>query len=316
MDLTGGMKMRRVELGSGDYPKRLASIDGAPKKIYVYGELPRDDVPSIAVVGARMCTPYGHREANHFARVFAKNGVQVISGMALGVDGYAHEGCIEGGGRTFAVLGCGADECYPPSHRALYASILKNGGVLSEEEPGTPPLKVNFPKRNRIISALADIVLVVEARAKSGSLITVDFALEQGRSVYAVPGRVGDALSDGCNSLIAQGAGIAYSPEAVLEELFGSGTSVGRCTIKKRVSEERSPLSGLDGFKAKLLEDSGLTKAAREVSFVMDADGMTADEIFGKVDFDMPQVLAALTELEIMGAARNVGGGKYMLWCR
>lgn len=212
------LQIRRVERSSGEYPDRLRDLNRMPKELYVIGSLPRDDRPSAAIVGARLCSPYGRAQAYRYARELAAAGVQIISGMARGVDGCAHRGALEGGGDTWAVLGCGVDICYPRENRDLYQDIPRRGGLISEYPPGRPPLGSQFPARNRIISALADLVLVVEARERSGSLITVDFALEQGKTVYAVPGRAGDPLSAGCNRLIAQGAGIALSPRELLEE--------------------------------------------------------------------------------------------------
>ena len=201
------------------YPRRLRELASMPEELYVIGELPDDSQPSVAIVGARMCSGYGRRTAYEFGRILAGKGVQVISGMASGIDSSAQEGALDGGGKSFAVLGGGADVCYPRGNTTLYNRLKEQGGIISEQPAGTAPLSFYFPARNRIISGLSDLVLVVEAKSRSGSLITVDFALTQGRTVYAVPGRVGDALSDGCNYLIAQGAGIAYAPEAILNEL-------------------------------------------------------------------------------------------------
>lgn len=207
---------------NADYPERLRQYRGMPGKLYVKGELPGAEEPAVAIVGARMCSQYGRKQAYEFAKALAEAGISVISGMARGVDGYAHEGALAAGGKTYAVLGCGVDICYPASNRHIYERIPECGGILSEFENGVPPIARHFPMRNRIISALADVVLVIEAKEKSGSLITADFALEQGKDVYALPGRVGDALSSGTNQLIAQGAGIAYSPKMLLEELGNS----------------------------------------------------------------------------------------------
>ena len=202
------------------FPPHLKLYDRMPDRIYVRGNLPDPEKKSVAIVGARSCSAYGKAEAVRFAETLAEAGVQIISGMALGVDSWAHIGAIQAKGRTFAVLGSGADVCYPVSHEELYRQILKcGGGILSEYEPGTPARPHHFPIRNRIISALSDIVLVVEARCKSGSLITASYALEQGKSIYAVPGRNHDPLSEGCNRLIADGAGVAWEPELLLEEL-------------------------------------------------------------------------------------------------
>lgn len=206
----------RMEKG---YPDKLRQYENMPSGIYVKGKLPDSRMPAVAIVGARKCSGYGRMQADSFARAFAASHVAVISGMAMGIDSAAHQGALRQGGETYAVFGCGADICYPASNRALYAEILQKGGVITEYPPRTAPLSWHFPARNRIISALADAVLVIEAKEKSGSLITADFALEQGKPVYALPGRVGDALSEGCNRLIAQGAGIALSPAVILEEL-------------------------------------------------------------------------------------------------
>lgn len=202
------------------FPQKLKNIHRVPQKLYVRGALPDPKLPSVAIVGARMCSSYGKAQAYRFAAELARCGVQIISGLAMGIDSMAHEGALSvSGGRTFGILGCGIDTVYPRQNRRLYQLVEANGGLISEFPANTPPKANHFPQRNRLISALADIVLVIEAKEKSGSLITVEYALEQGRSVYALPGRVDDALSQGCNRLISQGAGIACSPDMLLEEL-------------------------------------------------------------------------------------------------
>ena len=201
------------------YPKTLLQLPDAPARIYVLGELPDPTRPAIAIVGARNCSSYGKNMAYEYARVLTKTGVQVISGLARGVDAAAHAGALAAGGKTYGVMGCGVDFCYPTSSRNLYHTMQQQGGILSEFSPGTPPLAYHFPLRNRIISGLSQAVLVVEAKEKSGSLITADAALEQGRTVFALPGRAGDLLSEGCNRLIYQGAIPAWKPEIILEEM-------------------------------------------------------------------------------------------------
>ena len=156
--------------------------------------------------------------------------VLVAGGMALGIDGMAHRAALNVGGKTFAVLGGGADVCYPAAHKGLYKDLIKRGGILSEQPPGTPPVAWHFPARNRLISGLADVVLVMEAKEKSGSLITADMALEQGRDIYALPGMVTEPLSCGCNRLIRQGAGILLNEEDLLEELVIKGL------LKKKIA--------------------------------------------------------------------------------
>ena len=166
-----------------------------------------------------MCSEYGRTIAREIARELAVQDAAVVSGMARGIDAAGHRGALDSGGSTYAVFGCGVDICYPNDHRQLYDEIAHYGGMLSEYPPGTKPLPVYFPQRNRLISALSDVVLIIEAKEKSGSLITADFALEQGKDIYALPGRITDRLSDGCNRLIAQGAGILLSVEDCLAEL-------------------------------------------------------------------------------------------------
>ncbi|MBQ0058663.1 MAG: DNA-processing protein DprA [Lachnospiraceae bacterium] len=210
--------MREIHRDDEDYPEKLRRYKGMPETLYVEGKLPGNE-PTVAIIGARRCSAYGKRMANLFGSELAKAGITVISGMAAGIDGQAQRAALSEDGLSYGVLGSGVDICYPTSNRGLYTDLIKKGGILSEQPPGSPPLAQFFPARNRIISALADVVLVIEARKRSGSLITVEFALEQGKSVFAVPGRIGDLLSDGCNELIYDGAGIAVSPQTIMDEL-------------------------------------------------------------------------------------------------
>lgn len=207
-------------LGHADYPKRLARIPDAPYGLYYIGRLPAQEQPSVAVIGARECSEYGKRMAQHFGSELAAAGVQIISGMARGIDGISQKEALAAGGYSLAVMGCGVDVCYPYENMDLYDVLCTYGGVCSEYAPGQLPKNTLFPPRNRIISALSDIVLVIEAKNRSGTLITVDMALEQGKEVYALPGRAGDALSEGCNRLIQQGAGMALSPQELLRALM------------------------------------------------------------------------------------------------
>ena len=212
-----------THLNRKDYPYRLKNIGDPPLILFYKGKLPDDERPCVAIVGARECSLYGEKTASMFARELSSAGVQIISGMARGIDGISQRGSISVGGNTFGVLGCGVDVIYPEENKDLFADILKDGGILSEFEPGTEPLRQYFPSRNRIISGLSDIVLVVEARKRSGTYITVTQALEQGREVFAVPGRITDALSDGCNNLIAAGAEIAVNSQTLIQDLMNKG---------------------------------------------------------------------------------------------
>ncbi len=206
-----------------DYPRKFDNLTSPPYAIYLKGKKIPAHTKKVAIVGARHCSPYGERMAIEFGETLACRGIDVISGMARGVDGAGHRGALNVGGRSYAVLGSGVDVCYPKEHIGLYVDLQERGGVFSELPPGVSPLPQHFPARNRLISALADVVLVMEAKVKSGSLITADQALELGKEVYALPGPVNSELSRGCNQLIKQGAGILISPEELLEDLCVSG---------------------------------------------------------------------------------------------
>ena len=203
-----------------DYPKLLRSIQDFPYGIFYKGCLPAKEKKQIAVVGARVCTHYGKHLAEQLAGQIAQAGGEVVSGAAYGIDGAAQWAALSAGGASFAVVGGGVDCRYPRANDRLYDRLEEEGGVLSEFPPGTKPLRYHFPLRNRIISGLSEIVTVIEAKHGSGSLITADYALEQGRTVLAVPGRLDDELSRGCNELIAQGAGVILSPESFAEQVF------------------------------------------------------------------------------------------------
>lgn len=218
-DALARSKSRFVSMEQPGYPKRLRELSDAPYGIFYRGRLPDAAQFHAAVVGARMCSEYGRTVARELARELAAQDAAVISGMAQGIDAAGHRGALDSGGDTYAVLGCGVDVCYPNCHRQLYEQIGSYGGLLSEYPPGTKPLPAYFPQRNRLISVLSDVVFIIEAKEKSGSLITADFALEQGRDIYALPGRITDTLSAGCNRLIAQGAGILLSVEDCMKEL-------------------------------------------------------------------------------------------------
>lgn len=210
-------EIRFVSFFHEEYPEALRHIYQPPKKLMVKGRLPEPERTAVSIVGARDCTAYGRDMARLFGCRLAEAGVQIISGMAIGIDGWGHQGALEGGGDTFAVLGSGVEVCYPSCHRALYESIRNHGGILSEYPIWAKAYPAFFPMRNRIISGLSHGILVVEAREKSGSLITADAALEQGKDVFVIPGRIGDELSAGCNRLIRQGAIPVLSPMDILE---------------------------------------------------------------------------------------------------
>lgn len=206
-----------VSCDDRSYPGKLREIPDKPFLLYYRGRLPEETKPCVAVIGARMCSEYGKSAAAEFAAGLAERGIQVVSGMADGIDGIAQRSALEHGGMSYGVLGCGVDVCYPLSNRTLYQDLLVHGGIISEFLPGTKPEAGHFPMRNRIISGLADLILVIEAKERSGTRITVNMALEQGREVYAVPGRITDELSRGCHLMIRDGAGMALDISEIAE---------------------------------------------------------------------------------------------------
>ncbi len=216
------------------YPEVLRNIKDCPKSIYLRGDTSLLEVPGIAIVGSRRCSEYGKNVAMNVAKACVVNGFSVISGMAIGIDNFAHQGALKAGGKTIAVLGCGTDICYPRQHQKLYESILDRGLIVSELPDGTEAMPYNFPMRNRIIAGLAEAVVVIEARTGSGSLITAERAVDMGRPVFAVPGNITSQYSLGTNKLIADGAQalsviddlfyyLGVSPEATEDELEGLG---------------------------------------------------------------------------------------------
>ena len=277
-----------IQQNHAAYPQKLLCYKGMPKGLYVLGKLPDKTRKSVAIVGARRSSAYGNQIAKSFAKELAGAGVQIISGMAWGIDGKAHEGALEGGGDTYAVLGCGVDICYPSGHRKIYEAMIQRGGILSEQPPGMPPMAGHFPARNRIISALSDLVLVVEAKERSGSLITADLALEQGKDVFAVPGRIGDEMSKGCLNLIKQGAGLADSPLVLLEALG----------IERNVSEK----------SVKIV----LEKNEDIVYSWIRLQPVSLEELVKKTGFGSREVLFALVGLELKGCIREMQKNQYV----
>lgn len=201
-------KVIKINMNSKYYPKRLRNIDDAPKELYCLGNLELLNYKNnIAMIGSRNCSSYGERAAKDFAYNLAKEDICIVSGLAKGIDSFSHIGALNAKGKTIAVLGSGLDNIYPKENIKLVEEIIKNNGLVISEYPlGTKPLKYHFPARNRIISGLSDSVLVVEARKNSGTNITVDFALEQGKDVFVIPGNIYSKTSDGTNFLITEGA--------------------------------------------------------------------------------------------------------------
>ena len=285
--------IRFITYYDAEYPSRLRDIHAAPMVLYVMGGLPDDSLPSVAIVGSRGCTNYGSSMTRYFAQQLAEAGIAIISGMAYGIDTWAHMGALDvPTGMTYAVLGCGVNICYPQENYDIYKimSLGGRGGVISEVIPGMKPLKKHFPMRNRIISGLADAVLIMEAREKSGSLITADLALEHGRDILALPGRVTDPLSRGCNSLIDTGARILRSPDDVIE-LLGISRS-GRLEMAAR-------------------DISSLSEDEQRIYRSIDTDPHYVQDIADATGMSPGRIISILLDLELKGYVTQVSANYY-----
>lgn len=266
-----------------EFPQKLRNIHNPPFQLFYFGRLPKKEERIISVVGARRCSGYGKEMTLKFSEELAQKGFSVVSGLAMGVDGYAHEGALKGKGDTYAILGCGVDICYPPNHHKLYEEIKHNGGIISEYAPHTNPMPEFFPNRNRIISGLCDVLLVMEAKEHSGSLITANFALEQGKDVFAMPGRITDTLSRGSNKLIAQGAGIICSVSQLISdinELKNWDYNPTECIYHKKLNLEKEDLL---------------------VYSCLDFNSKSIDEIVTETDLDLMTVLRCVLHLSDLG---------------
>lgn len=272
------------------YPLKLREIELPPPVIYLKGTIIEDDEWAVAIVGTRRVTAYGRQLADEVSRSLARNGVTVVSGLAKGVDSIAHQSALSENGRTIAVLGSGVDRIYPIENSRMAEKISHQGAVVSDYPPGTPPESTNFPPRNRIISALAKAVIVIEADEGSGALITAAFAVEQGKDVFAVPGNIHAPQSRGTNRLIQNGARLLMDPDEVLELL--NMTQV----INQRAVRSVLPI---DATEAKLVS-------------VLNKEPQHIDEIRLKLGLPIDQVSAVLTIMELKGYAKQVGGMNFI----
>lgn len=294
-----------------DYPERLRVIEDRPAGLYYKGKLPETGKLTVAIVGARGCTAYGRRVAYQFAQAFARMGIQVVSGMAAGIDSAGHEGCLSQQGYTCAVLGCGADVCYPRSNISLYTQIEQEGGIISEYPPQTPPKAALFPLRNRIISGLSDVVIVVEARAKSGSLITVDQALEQNREVMVIPGRIDDVLSTGCNALIKMGAQVITAPEEVLQ--CAAAMRIKEEEVKKlKASEELNRIAAKESGKQKCSVNVLATQKDIVYSCLDYSNPKSLNIIIEETGLDLTVVSEMLLQMQLEGCISEVSKNCYV----
>jgi len=272
------------------YPQRLKEIEQPPPVLYVRGEYLLDDLFAVAIVGTRRVTSYGRQITEELAAYLGANGITVISGLARGVDAIAHHAALKAGGRTIGVLGSGVDKIYPPEHRQLAEQLMAHGAIISDYAPGTPPDASNFPPRNRIISGLSLAVVVIEAGETSGALITAEFAAEQGREIFAVPGSILAPQSKGTNKLIQKGALPLLSIHDLMQAL--DLTRVG----EHKTARKSIPADETEARLMKALTDEPLH----------------VDEIRNQTELPIEKVSATLALMELKGMVRQVGGMNYV----
>jgi DNA processing protein len=283
------MGIRALTWNDAEYPPYLRQIEDCPPLLYLKGSILAQDLHAIAVVGARRATAYGKEVAERITEELVYNDMTVVSGLARGIDTVAHRTAVRSKGRTIAVMGCGLDTVYPPENASLATDIIENGAIISDYPIGTKPLAFNFPRRNRILSALSMGVAVIEATQKSGALITAERALEQNREVFAVPGSILSPLSEGTNRLIQHGAKLVRNAKDILDEL----------NIVARDEREKRTYTA-SGTEVALL---------RQLSFIP----VHVDEICRNCGMDAAKVSSSLTMLELKGIVKQVGGMYYML---
>jgi DNA processing protein len=284
-----------VPFTNPNYPARLRTIADPPPFLYVKGNILTDDDKAVAIVGSRSASEYGRRVARDLARGLVSLGFTVVSGMARGIDGAAHQSALQAGGRTIAVLGSGVERAYPAEHDMLYRRIGENGAVVSELPIGTRPMAFNFPARNRLISGLSLGVVVVEATEKSGSLITATLAVEQGREVFAVPGEVGSSRSRGAHRLIRQGAKLVEGVDDIIEEIAPQ-------LLDRTASATPRELRVLP---------QNASDAARTIFALLQENTLQVDQVIERTGISAAQVLETLLDLELQGLLRQLPGKIY-----
>lgn len=299
--LAGRLGMRVLTWSEAAYPQSLFRLDDPPPVLFLRGRTELLGESGVSVVGSRRGTARGKDLARRLGRALGRAGVSVVSGMALGVDGAAHRGALEAGGATVAVVGRGADAAYPSSHRRLFDDIVEHGLVVSEFLPGTPPLPHHFPRRNRIMAALSESVVVVEAGPRSGALITVEHALDLGRDVWAVPGPIDTRACDGSNRLLADGALPLVSIERFVDEVVGAAAGAG-------APADAHATDGTCGGEQGGETRSRLAEPERRLLSSLDAGPLHVDELAAAAGLDVPVALALLVRLELDGAVEQMPG--------
>lgn len=280
--------IRIISIDDDEYPKRLREIYDPPYILYIKGKI-KSNINNIGIVGSRQCTSYGRMTARNISKQLSEYNIGIISGLARGIDTEAHKGALDNSGYTCAVLGCGLDIAYPPENKKLMETISQSGAVISEYPPGTLPNGVNFPARNRIISGMSDAVIIVEASEKSGALITADFALEQGREVYAVPGSIFSNMSRGTNNLIKDGA---HPLTALSDVLYGLGI-------------DTAPYDHAEA-------DNALEKREKQLLDIISDSPIYIDELSKRVSLRISDINSSLTTLELKGMIKILPG-KYIV---
>lgn len=278
---------------SGDYPASLRETHDPPAVLYVRGELREQDLLAVGIVGARQCTHYGRVQAQRFANQLARAGVTIVSGLARGIDAAAHRGALEAGGRTLAVCAPGLAQIYPPEHRGLANEVSQHGALLTESPLHRTALRGLFPQRNRIIAGLSLGVLIVEATRKSGALHTARHAMEQGRDVFALPGRIDSPASEGCHDLIRDGAILVRTVDDILEAL-GPGVRPVQLDSQRVVGVAR---------------ELNLNELEQRVLNLIDFAPTSIDAVLSRVDMETSRVLSLLTVLEMRRLIRRLPGG-------
>lgn len=282
--------IRYILISEGEYPLKLKDISDAPYGIFRKG--PHVDASlRIAIVGSRRPSIYGVQMGEYFAKALAQKGVLIVSGLAMGIDARAHIGAMKADGITAGVLGCGINQVYPVCNKSIFTDVLHHGCIYSEYGLDTKPLPEFFPQRNRIISGMCDGVLVIEAKKRSGSLITADCALDQNREVFAIPGNINSPLSHGCNHLIAQGAKLIESPEDILNEF---------------------PNYKTNSRKVSLFPENGLASNEKMVYDTLSFVPKHFDEIYSKVDLSISGLIQVLFYLEEKGYIEQTSRNYYI----
>ncbi|ROR30755.1 DNA processing protein [Mobilisporobacter senegalensis] len=294
------------------YPEKLKHIFEPPMGLYVKGRFPKTDIKTMAIIGARNYSVYGKEMAKFFAKELGEKGIQVISGLARGIDSFAHQGAIETIGGTFGVLGCGIDICYPRENIELYTRMEQCGGIISEYGLGIPPLPGLFPMRNRIISGLSDGILVIEAKLRSGTFITVDYGLEQGKDIYAIPGRITDISSSGCNNLIKMGAKLVTCVDDIIEEFIANCENLcldKYCDLSSDLKEELN----LNNFLGNKKIYKKLETKEKIVYDMLSLNPKHLEEIILNTDLDMKELIDILVNLQLKDCIKQIGNHYYVL---